>query len=565
MPRRASAVPPPPPLAHADTPQLVVALDGPASSGKSTVGARAAAELGYRFVDTGLLYRGVTWLARDVGLPLDDGDAIAAIVPRVELRTDANGRYEHVVVDGRDVTDEVLGAEVDRIVSAVARQPQVRGALFGRQRRLADGGGIVVAGRDIGTVVLPDADVKVFLDATPEERARRRAEQRGLDPAGEEAAAILADLRVRDETDRRRETAPLRAAHDALVIHTDGNTLDDTVGVVVAAVRAAQARHAPPIDAIEEPEAPEASTPAEDAAPTENAEAALAAAERAAEADAAEALAIPVEAEPTAVPILPEREPTPVMADAGADAPRPIGRRTTSRPDDARPLADHITPFIEATDWFGRTMMACLTRVRIEGLDEPLDIAGPLIVTANHSSNADAVLLACWLTPALGRRIHWLGKQEALDWPVLGRAIAANGVFGIRRGAADLEAFRAAKRVLDDGHVLGVFPEGTRSPDGTIQEAKEGAAILALRTGAPILPVGISGTDRFWPRGRGLRVGGAVRMRVGRPFTLPEVRGGDRRARQQAATRTMMTRIAELVAPRQRGAYADDVDRMRGE
>ena len=117
---------------------------------------------------------------------------------------------------------------------------------------------------------------------------------------------------------------------------------------------------------------------------------------------------------------------------------------------------------------------------------------------------------------------------------------------------------------LDEGHVLAVFPEGTRSPNGALQEAKEGIAILALRTGAPILPVGISGTHKFWPRGQKLfRPGAYLRMRVGRPFHLEPAEGRDRKAAQREATRRIMTRIAELLPPSIRGAYADDVERAR--
>ncbi|MBM4409474.1 MAG: 1-acyl-sn-glycerol-3-phosphate acyltransferase [Chloroflexi bacterium] len=221
---------------------------------------------------------------------------------------------------------------------------------------------------------------------------------------------------------------------------------------------------------------------------------------------------------------------------------------------------------MQLSDLVGRTIMNATTRVHIEGLERPLDIEGPLLVVSNHASNADGPLLVCWLTPALGRRMHLLGKQEAMDRPLLGWALAQNGVIGVRRGAADLEAFRAAKRVLDEGHVLGAFPEGTRSPDGCLQPAKDGAAILALRTGAPILPVGLSGTHRFWPRGKRLfRPGGQVRMRVGTPFTLPRTSGGDRRRAQAEATRLIMTKIAELLPPSQRGVYAAEVDRVRGE
>lgn len=216
---------------------LVVALDGPGSSGKSTVGGAAAAYLGYRFCDTGMLYRAVTWLALERAVTRDDGERLAALVADVELVADAEGRLSRVLVAGRDVTDKIASPRVDRHVSEVSRQPEVRAALLPRQRALAVGGGIVMAGRDIGTVVLPEADLKLFLDASAEERARRRAEQRGLDPASPAAARILAELRRRDRIDASRSIAPLRAAPDAVVIATDGNTVGQTIDAVVAAIR----------------------------------------------------------------------------------------------------------------------------------------------------------------------------------------------------------------------------------------------------------------------------------------------------------------------------------------
>jgi len=236
------------------------------------------------------------------------------------------------------------------------------------------------------------------------------------------------------------------------------------------------------------------------------------------------------------------------------------GPERTDRAMADRLIEDHVTWFVRLTYLTGRTIMSCLTRVRVEGLvDGHLATAGPLIVASNHLSNADPVVIGSWLGPALARRIHWLGKQEVLEVPVIGWAMIQNGVFGIRRGAADVEAFRLARRILDEGHVLVVFPEGTRSPTAGLQEAKDGLAVLALRTGAPILPVGISGTERFWPRGRRLfRPGGRVTMRVGTPFRLePPKPGEDRRAVQHAATNEIMRRIAGLLPPENRGVYAD--------
>jgi cytidylate kinase len=225
-------------------PQLVVALDGPASSGKSSVGAAAAVELGYRFCDTGLLYRAATWLALQRGVPADgDPASLVALTSEIELAPDENGRLAHVTVDGEDVTDDVHTPAVDEAVSAVSRVPELREALLERQRALAAApGGIIMAGRDIGTVVLPDANLKIFLDASAEERARRRAEERGLAPDSAEARAILEQLRRRDDLDRNRTVAPLRPAEDAIHIVTDGNRFEETVAAVVNAIRDAEQR-----------------------------------------------------------------------------------------------------------------------------------------------------------------------------------------------------------------------------------------------------------------------------------------------------------------------------------
>jgi cytidylate kinase len=231
-------------LSPADPERLVVALDGPGSSGKSSVGAAAALRVGYRFCDTGLLYRAVTWLSLERAVQATDADALRALAAEVELVADGAGRLAHVLVDGIDRTAEVHTPPVDAAVSAVSAVRQLRSALLERQRALATGGGIVMAGRDIGTVVLPDADLKLFLDASVEERARRRAEERGLDPHAPEAEAILEALRLRDRLDSTRAVAPLHPAADARIIATDGNRFEDTVDAVAGAILDAQARRA---------------------------------------------------------------------------------------------------------------------------------------------------------------------------------------------------------------------------------------------------------------------------------------------------------------------------------
>jgi cytidylate kinase len=217
---------------------LVIAIDGPASSGKSSVGAAVAARLGYRFLDTGLLYRAVTWLALARAIDPADGPAVAALVPEVDLRPDARGRLTRVLVDGQEVATEIQTARVERHVPEVARQPVVRAALLPRQRAYAASGGIVLAGRDIGTVVLPAAYRKIWLDASVEARAVRRAKERGHAPGSPTANRILADLRRRDATDTGRATAPARPAADAAIVVTDSLDFEQTVEAVLAIIGA---------------------------------------------------------------------------------------------------------------------------------------------------------------------------------------------------------------------------------------------------------------------------------------------------------------------------------------
>ena len=200
-------------------------------------------------------------------------------------------------------------------------------------------------------------------------------------------------------------------------------------------------------------------------------------------------------------------------------------------------------------------------RIRVEGL-ERIPHTGAVILAANHISNADPVVVGAWVTPALRRRrIHWLGKRELFDWPVFGWLAAHCGVHPVDRGTADVEAFRLAIRILEAGHVLLIFPEGTRSPTGALQEAKDGLATLALRTGATIVPIGVNNSDAVWAKGRKLPSPFPRRtltVRVGEPFTTESLvpPGTERRAAKALATTAIMGRIAALLEPRHRGAYA---------
>ncbi len=213
-----------------------ITIDGTAAAGKSTVAERLAQSMGYLYFDTGIMYRAVTWAVLDRGLDLTDVEAISALAEEmvIEVIQDGpdDGRQNTVLVDKQDITWELRTPDVDANVSSISSHPRVRTALTNQQRRIAATGSIVMVGRDIGTVVLPEADLKIFMVASPEERARRRhrdALNRGrLDSYKDILAAILA----RDELDRNNPVSPMVPAKDAIVIETDNLSIEEVQQVI---------------------------------------------------------------------------------------------------------------------------------------------------------------------------------------------------------------------------------------------------------------------------------------------------------------------------------------------
>ena len=201
-----------------------------------------------------------------------------------------------------------------------------------------------------------------------------------------------------------------------------------------------------------------------------------------------------------------------------------------------------------------RVVSRCVTRINVEGL-ENVPKSGPLIIVANHLSNADPPLVHGYLTPALGRPMHILAKEALFVGPI-GTFLRSQGITPVKAGGSDIEAYRTALDVLDRGNVLTIFPEGTRSRTGQLGDPKPGVAMLATRSRVPILPVGISGTDRFLGRGRRFpRIGTRITLRVGEPFTVELDKSQARRAGMEAVTDRIMRAIAALVEPRHRGRY----------
>lgn len=206
-----------------------IAIDGPVASGKTAVGRGIARKLGMRFLDTGVMYRAITWIALDRNLDIADEDQLSTLAESVKMTLVAGDSEDRLFLDDVDVTDHLRDALVERHVSAVSAVGRVRGALVERQRGIAKQGPVVMVGRDIGTVVLPNADFKAFLDASVDVRAQRRHSEtvaKGLESSLEQ---VKADLARRDKLDTERDNSPLRAAEDAAIINTDDLGLEEVI------------------------------------------------------------------------------------------------------------------------------------------------------------------------------------------------------------------------------------------------------------------------------------------------------------------------------------------------
>jgi len=456
--------------------ERVVAIDGPAGSGKSTVARELARRLGLDYLDTGAMYRSVAFAALQRGIDPEDREPVARLARQISL--DVGDR---VLVDGYDATIEIRGPEVTRAVSTVAANPEVRTELRDRQRAWADAhGGGVVEGRDIGSVVFPGAALKVYLTADDDERARRRhkevtALKYDASSPGLAVEAVQADLARRDHLDSTRVVAPLAVAEDAVILDTTGRSVDEIVADVTArlspGVRAAAAPGVAPM--------------------------------------------------PEAV----ERRPGDGRDAHGAFRPGAKGR-----------LGRGFDRFLY---WFCRGAIHLFAkgywRLTIDGADN-LPTSGAYVVAPVHRSNIDTPLVGCITT----RRLRFMGKDSLWKHRASARFLSALGGFPVHRGSADRDALRRSIDVIAEGEPLVLFPEGTRQSGPLVQDLFEGAAYVATRTGVPVVPVGIGGSERAMPKGaKGLR---PVRIAivVGRPIypePISEGRRGSRRAVKELTER----------------------------
>jgi cytidylate kinase len=458
------------------TKELIIAIDGPAASGKSTLAQSLAEKLGYLYFDTGAMYRAVTLLALESKTDLANVLVLEKIARelQIDLRppSQQDGRLYDVWINGRDRTWDIRTKEIDANVSPVSAVPGVRAALSEHQRRIGMRGGVVMAGRDIGTVVLPEADLKIYLDATPEERARRRhAElvEQGKDPSLEK---ILAGLRERDQIDSGRAVAPLRPADDAIMLTSDGMQRDDVLAKVL--------EHVAKIQRKGEPESPE------------------------------------------------------------IDTQKPYQPAPKTR--------------------FFRWLLAPVFRVLFRilcGVDvynkENVPASGPYIIAYNHISNYEPpLLLAFW--PEFPEAV---AGHDVFDRGGLSFFVRGYGALPVKRGEYDRKIIDLMLWVLASGRPLLIAPEGGRSHQPGLREARSGVAYLMDRARVPVVPVGIVGTSddmlKLALRGKRPR----LQIHIGKPFELPPIdgRGEERRAARQANADMVMRHIAAVLPPEYWGIY----------
>ena len=411
----------------------IIAIDGPAGSGKSTISRALAERLSLATLDTGACYRAITAAALHSGIDPIDSDAVGQLAESATLSIDGA-----VVINGVDVSAEIRGDAVNHHVSVVAANPRVRSTMVAWQRSWATShGGGVVEGRDIGSVVFPNATVKLFLTASPEERARRRSEE------GQ------ASVERRDHLDSTRTHSPLTQADGALEVDTTEMSVDEVVAMVLSVIE--------------------------------------------------------------------ERETAPAAASNGATLRGSPGRGTLFVPNPHRTL---FYRFFRRLAWL---LARVLFRPTIAGLGQ-VPTTGPALITPVHRSNLDFVfaIFAC------DRKIFFMAKDSLWKSKILGRLLGALGAFPVHREAADRSALVNAEAVLLAGEVLVLFPEGTRREGPQVGEILEGAAFLSARGNAPVLPVGLWGTEKAMPKGAKIFRPAKVHVYLGELIAPPERSGKGR-------------------------------------
>ncbi len=509
---------------------MIVAIDGPAGSGKSTIARALARRRGLTYLDTGAMYRCATLRCLQGGVDLSDQGAVARVAEACSISFGvAEDGTQTVLESGEDVSSQIRSAEVDHNVSAVAAVPAVRAAMVARQRELGRDGDVVAEGRDIGTVVFPQADVKVFLTADPEARAHRRAVQRaGGDSAtdastkadDEEERQILEDIVRRDLLDSSREESPLRPAEDAVRIDSSSLSVEEEVARICALMDSAAAAGERGAGAgAPEPAAGPGPAPAPKPRPAD-------------------------EPGPAAAPKLAAPAPKPA-AEPGEGRMRAFAGNSFDDYYDHR-MADFPLP-ARAFLAFAVCLVGAFTKLvwpwRMADGRKLWDERRGRVIVMNHGSMLDPipVVVSLW---AHGQRVRPVYKSEFDGNKVVTWLFSRIGGIPVVRGTADMGFVRRCVRSLRRGECILIFPEGTRvRSDDQPVELHAGFALVAQLAKAPVQPVSIVGARNITPEGTHWKRPGRVWCKVGDciEFSVLDARG--RKAQAKAMEALAMERV----------------------
>lgn len=524
---------------------MKVAIDGPAGSGKSTVAKALSSRRGLMMLDTGAMYRCVTLACHESGTSVADDDAVAELARGLDIAfATAEDGSQRVIMDGRDVSEQIRTAEVDADVSAVSAIPAVREAMVAQQRTLAGTHDVVAEGRDIGTVVFPDAEVKVFLTADVSARAHRRAVQRNgqdaaVDPTvtadAEMEEQIRQDLERRDQADSSREVAPLKPADDAHHIDSSDLTVEEVVNQICELMDAAAAGTEQPATEGESKAKPEPEPESESKPEAKP------------------------EPEPTTEPeAKPESEAKPKKAAVAKKA--KDEKKTKEGPLHVfghNTLEDYYEHPIREFPITSRALLAASIIVcgavskvfwhwTLENGEELWNAKGGQMVIMNHISMLDPIIIVVsgW---AHGRRMRPIYKSEFDKHRFVTWFFARVGALPVKRGTADIKVVRRAQRALQNGEDVVIFPEGTRiRPGDTNVEIHGGFALIAQLAKAPVLPVAIVGASDGAPGGAKSLRPCRVWMRAGKAITFDELNVKGRKKRAEAMEKVAMDRVYAL-------------------
>jgi cytidylate kinase len=410
---------------------MIIAIDGPAGSGKSTIAREVAKKLGMRYLDTGAMYRAVTLLALEAGLLPDRLSEAGALARSAPLRFEERPNdLTQVFLGGRDISQEIRGQLVSKNVSAVSAEPSVRKVLTKRQREEALAGNVVLEGRDMGTVVVPDAQLKVFLTASVQERAKRRQAQLAEQGVTQSAEQLVQDISTRDALDSGREVAPMRKSEDAVELDTTGMTIAEVIEAVCALARAAEEKYLPTW---------------------------------------------------------------------------PLSRMQKGPLD---------TMLYRITYSILRILWRSCYRMRAVGV-ENVPLAGPVVVACNHKSMTDPFMLGI----NLPRQLHYMAKAELWKFKPLGWAMDKFGTFPVSRGEADRSSIKKGFEILEQGEILGLFPEGHCNKGEGLGPLRGGISLFSLREGVVTVPAIVRGTEKAFRHG--IPHFPKIDIVVGKPIAMP--------------------------------------------